>query len=196
MQYTLTGETFPVYDTELEYAQDDSQYGLTKTITTTDDQDFTQVINLDVPAGLLNRWDAAWRVNSKTEVEQGDKLLWVLYMRHKPVDDASVTGRVGIVAERNDTYDKEFDQIVDVTQNWQLYYIPMEISTRTHPVDGLGFGLQVGAKEQQIQIGGLAILNYGQDTPLEQLPRQPEHRQLRRQRRGCGLARPGGRAHR
>lgn len=171
VQYTLTGGTFPVYDTELEYVQRGNSYGLQRTSGTVDDQDFTRFINLDVPGGLLNRWNAAWNVTNKEVINMGDKVLMVVYLRHKPDVDSTKTGKVAIAIERNDNFDKEFDEIVEVNQEWQLYFIPMEISTRTHPIGGLTFGLQVGFFEQDIQIGGLAIINYGPNIPLSQLPR-------------------------
>ena len=172
VQYTLTGETFPVYDSEVEFIANGSSYGLEQTDGTVAEQDFARFINLDVPAGYLNRWEAAWSITNREVVNQGDKVLWVLYLRHKPAEDASATGKVAVVVEEGgDPFDKEFEQIVDVSQNWQLYYVPIEVSLRTFAPGGLRFNLQVGFKEQDIQVGGMAVLNYGQDIPLEQLPR-------------------------
>ena len=172
VQYTLTGETFPVYDSEREYAQNATTYGLQRSDGAVDDQDFTRVTSMRTTAGPenQNRWNAAWRVDNQRAVNRGDKLLWVLYLRHKPVDDEGVTGKLAIVAERNDTYDKEVDHVIDVTQDWALYYVPFEITTRDHAPGGLGFGLQIGGRTQEIQVGGVAIMNYGPEVPFSQLP--------------------------
>ena len=170
VQYTLTDATFPFYDTEVEVMQNRVAYGAGTTNGTVSDQDFTRIQTIRVPGGQVNRWDSGWNVRNTVPVANGDKLLWVVYLRVAPTQDGNSTGRVALFAERNDNFDKEFDVIVDLNETWTRYFIPFEIGTRTHPVGGLTVGLQLGFQQQNVQVGGLAIFNYGPDVPLDQLP--------------------------
>lgn len=170
VQYTLTGETYPFYDSEAEYQSNGISYGLTETTGMVSGEEFTQFTNLDVPGGLDSRFSAGWSINNEVPIAMGDKLLWVVYLRHKPTPDGNATGRVGLFAQRNDNFEKDFELIVDVNENWQRYLIRMEIVTRNHPTGGFNLGLHVGFQEQDIQLGGMAIMNYGSDMDLTQLP--------------------------
>ncbi len=171
VQFTLTGETFPFYDTEEEYLTQAGSYNVQETLGTVDDQPFTQYVELDIPGGLEFSYSAGWNVRNTAPVALGDKILWVVYLRAKPNEAGDATARVSLFAERNDNFEKEILTTVDLSQNWQRYYVPMEVMTREQPIDGMTIGLHVGFLEQTIQVGGMAILNYGPDVPLEQLPR-------------------------
>ncbi|MEL7163563.1 MAG: endo-1,4-beta-xylanase, partial [Bacteroidota bacterium] len=71
---------------------------------------------------------------------------------------------------RNDNFNKEVDVTVELTNQWKRYFIPFEVGTRNQPVGGMTLGMHLGFQAQTVEIGGMAILNYGPDVPLAQLP--------------------------
>ena len=170
-QYTLSGETYPLYDTETETLANVGSYGVSTSTRAADaGDDFSRVATITVPQAYDNRWNAGWNLRNTQVVPLGDKLLWVVWLRALPNSDGDAVGKVGIFAERNDTYAKEVDFLVDVSSEWQRYLIPFEVSQRTHPASGLTLGFHLGAQQQVIEVAGFAVFNYGPDVPLDQLP--------------------------
>ena len=170
-QYTLSGETYPFYDTEVETLSSAGSYNVsTSTGAATMADEFTRVTTITNPVARPNRWDAGWNVTNTSVVPQGDKLLWVIWLRALPNNDGESVGKVGIIAERNDTYVKDVDLLVDVTGEWQRFFISFENLSRTQPIGGMTMGFHLGAQQQVIQVAGMAILNYGPDIALDQLP--------------------------
>ncbi|MTB50858.1 endo-1,4-beta-xylanase [Lewinella sp. W8] len=168
-QYTLTGVTYPIADTENEiYAATYSWTASRNLVTAPDDQEFSQVVRLSSPGGLVNRWDAGFGVANIQPVGLGDKLLAVVWLRVDGGEDA--TGKVALVLERADNFDKEFDLIVELDNSWRRYLIPVEVRTRSHPAGGLQFGIHLGFQEQVVEVGGFTLLNYGPNFPLDQFP--------------------------
>ena len=167
-QYTLNGATFPFGDSEGALFSEFASYNTAGENTTdepTGEQDFARVETITVGSATTNRWDVGWNGTNDAVINLGDKMLWVIYLR---VTEG--TGRVALVAERNDTYAKEVDITVELTDEWRRYFVPFEVGTRTQPVGGFTMGMHLGFQAQTVQIGGMAILNYGPDVPLEQLP--------------------------
>ncbi|TXF85696.1 T9SS type A sorting domain-containing protein [Neolewinella aurantiaca] len=169
-QYTLTGATFPWGDTENEMLGRFFPYNESSAERLTrepGDLGFTQVQSIRINEPLLNGWDAGWNGNNRETISLGDKMLWVIYIRAiGPEGD----GKVTLIAERNDTYAKEVEVTVELSTEWKRFFIPFEILTRTHPVGGMTMGMHLGHQAQTVEIGGMAILNYGPDYDLEQFP--------------------------
>ena len=167
-QYTLTGATYPYADTEAgNFALFNSYGAASERITDAVDQDFTRVETIRVLAPTTNRWDVGWNGNNRSAMALGDKILWVIYLR---VSGPGDEGKVTLFAERNDTYAKETEATVELSSEWKRYFLPFEISTRNQPVGGMTIGMHLGFLAQTVEIGGMAVLNYGGDVPLEQLP--------------------------
>ena len=168
-QYTLTGATFPFGDSEAALFADFNSYnaaGETTGDEASGEQDFARVETITVANPTTNRWDVGWNGTNDALITAGDKMLWVIYLR---VTEGS--GQVGLIAERNDDFTKEVDVTVEITDEWRRYFIPFEVGTRpTHPVGGMTMGMHLGFQAQTVQIGGMAILNYGPNVPLDQLP--------------------------
>jgi GH35 family endo-1,4-beta-xylanase len=168
-QYTLSGHTFPYADTEDEHFAMFNSYNSASEQVTDDleGQDFAKVESIRIATASTNRWDAGWNGTNTQTVALGDKILWVIYLRATgPEGD----GRVTLFAERNDTYAKETEVTIELSPNWKRYFIPFEIITRTQPVGGMTMGMHLGHQAQTVEIGGIAILNYGSAIDLDQLP--------------------------
>jgi len=168
-QYTLTGATFPFADTEAElYAMFNAYNAASETDgADTDDQDFSMVETIRIGAATTNRWDTGWNGANVEPLALGDKILWVIYLRATGPEGG---GKVTLFAERNDTYVKETEATVELTAEWKRYFLPFEVLTRNQPVGGMTMGMHLGHQAQTIEIGGMAILNYGGSVTLDQLP--------------------------
>ncbi len=170
-QYTLSGETYPFHDTENETLAAAGFYNVTNNFRDAEPvDDFSRVATITVNSAMTNRWDAGWNLTNTQTVQLGDKMLWVVWLRALPNNSGTAEGKVGLFAERNDTYAKEVDLLVDVNSEWQRYFISFEVAQRTHPVGGMTIGFHLGAQQQVIEVGGFAVFNYGQNVPLDQLP--------------------------
>lgn len=170
VQFTLTDGTFPVYDTEDEFQRLSETYGLRRAAEDISGQDFTKILSLNVRRAQPNRWDSAWRFANLTPISRGDKILWVVYLRLKPGVDNPEVGKVTLFAERTDNFDKEVEVSLDIGTEWRQYFLRFETSTRSHPARGLFFGAHLGQIAQHVEIGGTAVINYGPNVPLTQLP--------------------------
>jgi GH35 family endo-1,4-beta-xylanase len=168
-QYTLSGHSFPYADTEEEHFAMFNSYNSASEQLSDDmeGQDFTKVESIRIATATTNRWDAGWNGANTETVTLGDKILWVIYLRATGPEG---NGRVTLFAERNDTYAKETEVTVELTPEWKRYFIPFEVITRTQPVGGMTMGMHLGHQAQTVEIGGMAILNYGSAIDLDQLP--------------------------
>jgi GH35 family endo-1,4-beta-xylanase len=169
-QYTLTGGTYPYADSEAELFNIFNPYNSgaeSVTDVVPGDLAFTKVQSIRVDNPTANRWDVGWNGNNTQAVNLGDKVLWAIYLRATgPEGD----GKVTLIAERNDTYVKEVEITVELTPEWRRYFVPFEVVTRNQPVNGMTMGMHLGHQAQTVEIGGMAIINYGSAYSLEQLP--------------------------
>ncbi|MFK8162342.1 MAG: endo-1,4-beta-xylanase, partial [Lewinella sp.] len=168
-QYTLTGETFPFADTEDEHIAMFNSYNAAseEVLDDMNEQDFAKVESIRISAPTTNRWDVGWNGTNTQAIALGDKVLWVIYLRATGPEE---NGRVTLFAERNDNFAKETEATVELSTEWKRYFIPFEIITRNQPVGGMTMGMHLGHQAQTIEIGGMAILNYGPSVSLDQLP--------------------------
>lgn len=170
-QYTLSGETYPIHDTENEMLASVGSYNVTNSLRDADaGDDFSRVATISINQAGTNRWDSGWNLTNTQTIPLGDRLLWVVWMRALPNSEGESVGKVGFFAERNDTYAKEVDLLIDVSGEWKRYFIPFEVSQRTHPVGGFTIGFHLAAQQQVIEVGGFSLFSYGQTVPLDQLP--------------------------
>lgn len=170
-QYTLEGEAFPFYNNEQAMLSNAGGYGGTFTSGTATGQDFELVQTMNITTPGANPWDAGWSISSTQDVHQGDKVLIVVYLRAAPTANGDATARLDIVTEHNQTYEKEAYIAVELTETWRRFFIPLDINQHSfYPAGRLNFGFHLGHRAQTVQMGGLAIFNYGDDIPFDQLP--------------------------
>jgi GH35 family endo-1,4-beta-xylanase len=170
MQYTLTGGTFPYADSQVGMFQRFNAYGTGPSSFNAIDAGelgFTRVLSLRVNAGTTNRWDVGWTSTNARPLSIGDKVLWVIYLRSTGPEGE---GKVTLFAERNDTFAKETEVTIEIGPEWKRYFLPFEILTRNHAAGGMTLGLHLGHQAQTVEIGGPAVINYGQSFELDQLP--------------------------
>lgn len=113
-------------------------------------------------------WDRTVRFHITQPIEEGDALLLAVWLRHAWPSD--VVGRVETVFEQSaDPYTKSLAESYSVARGWGLYLIPFE-SMDEYGAGEARFQLQMGFQSQIIDVGGLAVLNYGSDISVTELP--------------------------
>lgn len=168
--YSLTGSNWVLTPNENTNANNAISYGQTTTQNTVTGQDFTQAINLDIATAGNAQWDAGYYIPNLNTVQQGDRVLAVLWLRTVSVPLAA-PGKLTVFAENSTTYHKEFELTISPTSQWQQYIIPFE-SSDIYNTGTLNFGFHLAFQEQILEVGGMALVNYGTSVPFSSLPQQ------------------------
>jgi GH35 family endo-1,4-beta-xylanase len=167
--YNLPLGNWVLSPNELTNAANAASYGNTTTQTTAVGQDFSMALNLNVANTGANPWDAGYFNANVNAIQTGDKVLAVIWLRTVAVPLGGQSGKVNVFVENATTYNKEFFITTTPTFQWQQYLIPFE-ATENYPVGSLHFGLHLAYQQQTIEIGGLAMMNFGNTVSLSSLP--------------------------
>lgn len=169
-EYSLPSGEFIFFDSEATTNNVLFHYGCTKAIVPVEDMPFSQAVELDVAVAGNNVWENAAGLNNQTVINQGDRLLLVVWVRNLEAVFAQGTGLL-IFEENEDPYDKDFIYQPPLRSEWLRFLIPFEAQRSYAPNEGK-FTFHIGQMEQKIQVAGLAAINYGQSVALEDLPQQ------------------------
>ena len=167
--YSLTGGTWILTPNESTNATNAISYGQTTTQTTTVGQDFSIGINLNIANTGANPWDAGYSNSNINSIQNGDKVLAIIWIKTISTPIGGQSGKVNVFVEDAVTYNKEFFITATPTFQWQQYLIPFEASGSYTP-GSLNFGLHLAYQQQVIEIGGLAMVNFGNSVSLSSLP--------------------------
>ncbi|MFK7949916.1 MAG: endo-1,4-beta-xylanase [Saprospiraceae bacterium] len=167
--YNLTSGNWVFTGSETTNIGNAISYGNTTTQNTATGQDFSIAVNLDIPSVGTNPWDAGYFMSNINPVQTGDKILAVIWVRTVSTPLGGQSGRLNIFVEDAQTYHKEFFIDANPTFQWQQYLIPFE-STDNYPAGDLNFGMHLAYQEQEIEIGGMTMINFGNSVSLSALP--------------------------
>lgn len=144
--------------------------GVDEDVISVSDQEFGSGRRYTVLQPTAETWHRSVRFHIAEPVADGDALLLAVWMRHVWPED--VVGRAELVFEAAASpYDKSLAESFSVPYNaWGLYLIPFE-AVGTYDANGARFQIQLGFQRQMIELGGLALLNYGSDVAVSELPR-------------------------
>lgn len=140
-------------------------YGGTYAVVNISGQAFTKATKATINQGT-NPWDAGHLFTNRSSISIGDRCLIALWLKSN--DDA---GKATILAENITTYDKEAVSEVKVNKEWRLYFIAFE-AKQSYAVGKLQLGTQLAWRNQVIEIGGIACLNYKKNVIFNTLPIQ------------------------
>jgi len=167
--HNLTGGSWVFTGNENTNVSSAISYGNTTTQNTTTGQDFSITVNLDMASAGSNPWDAGYFIGNMSPVQTGDKVLAVIWVRTVSTPLGGQSGRMNIFVEDAQTYHKEFFIDANPTFQWQQYLIPFE-STDNYSAGDLNFGMHLAYQEQEIEIGGMTMINFGNSVALSALP--------------------------
>ena len=142
-----------------------SNYGATYTTFNVNGQSFTKATRATITAGA-NPWNAGHLFRNQKALATGDRCLIALWLR---CNDPN--GKARIMAEHATTYSSEVAAEVKVNQEWRLYFLSFE-AKQNYSVEQMQLGVQLAYRNQVIEIGGVACLNYKKNVIFNTLPIQ------------------------
>ncbi|MCU4741297.1 hypothetical protein [Natronoglomus mannanivorans] len=151
------------------------------TITTLDVSDdgvpFSEATRFEVTEQLENNWDvqlrtAEWASDPYRSVEAGQVLLGVAYLR---APEGEGTGTAQYIADnsQSDVWNSVVGDVdyQEPPAEWQRYFFPIEFDAAA---DGSAFEwstqFHLGFDVQTVDVGGIALLDFGQDVNVDDLP--------------------------
>jgi endo-1,4-beta-xylanase len=119
-----------------------------------------------VPA-TANAWDIRPRCFSTLAARQNDVVAVAFWMRTIAAPDG--TGLTSFVLERNDSpYTKSVTYTAAAGSDWKLFEVPFTMA-ETYSANAYNLSFWVTFPNQEIEIGGFSILDYGPGIPFSQL---------------------------
>ncbi|MCB1120422.1 MAG: hypothetical protein KJT03_02640 [Verrucomicrobiae bacterium] len=167
-EYGITGGTWITGATEREametaYVDPD----LTRTDFAADGQPFVWALNLKNSVVPPNNWNDFALFNTQDAIATGDVLLLVVWVRGKDIGEGLPMIRHNF--EITETpFTKIYSQQVVTSDEWIQYLIPMEA---TIDMPDSWYTMHMGFAVQEIEVGGVAVLNYENKYTVDQLPK-------------------------
>jgi uncharacterized protein (TIGR03437 family) len=119
-----------------------------------------------VPA-TANAWDIRPRCFTTLAARQDDVVAVTFWMRAIAAPDG--LGLTSFVLERNDSpYTKSVTYTAAAGADWKLFEVPFTMA-ETYAANAYNFSFWVTFANQEIEIGGIAILDYGPGIPFSEL---------------------------
>lgn len=130
------------------------------------DQSFSKKVQFQIGVSGQDQWDIGYGIRNKTYIAKGSSCLLVVWLR-----SAGEEGKLSLFVEQVETYDKEAYLTYELGNDWTRFLIPFN-ADETYNIGSLTIGLHLAWKAQTIEMGGLAVLNYGPSVPINDLPNQ------------------------
>jgi len=171
-EYGLTGGTYLLADTEAAILnQSFATQGVQKEIISVEGQPFTQGVRLTTMDRLANFWERSIQFNISTPIAEGDALLVVAWIR----GISGERGR-GFVNHNFELGEAPFtnlgNQRMAPAGEWQQVIIPYQA---TLDMPRSWYKVNLGFQAQQVEMGGIAVLNFGESLSVDQLPASTHH---------------------
>ena len=163
--YNLPTGNWVFSNTEENNYSSISSWGGNRTNQTLSGQAFTHLSQMTINGQGNNAWDRGWKINNRINIQQGDKVLLVFWVRA-----VGSTGSAKLFIEHATNFTKEVYVDVNMTEDWVQYYVPFEAMIESYNSNELAFGFHLATQAQLVQIGGFTALNFGQQVNLDQLP--------------------------
>ena len=135
------------------------------------DQPFSSAVQVDVTESTDDPWSVTMLGTvSDRPVSEGDVLLGVVYLRGS--DSSENTPTVQFVAKDDDNLSTNMVEMTPEVQppaEWTRYYVPMEFDYDAE-ADTWRWELFLGYGPQTVDIGGIALVDFDQRVPVDQVP--------------------------
>ena len=154
-RWVLTPNEFALISSVVSYGQKVTQDATTK------DEDFARLVRMHIASKGSDPWSSGLYIPAVDGIEKGDRVLVVVWLRTSP---GAVTeeGKVGIYVESANDHTKEVYLTVKPTPEWRQFLIPFQAKMEQQ----LRVGFHLAFQEQQIDYGGLTLINFGKTAPF------------------------------
>jgi len=155
---------------EVEVLAEALAYGVTRTDFIIQDEVFTNGLRISSPTQLGETYDHAAIIRNTEDINEGDRLLFVCYVRAEEVQGEQNVMRIW-AEENGGAYDKYGGGIVYATDEWQRILIPFE-ATNDIQAGEVQMAFQIGFLTQTVEIAGPILLNYETAVNFSDLPNE------------------------
>lgn len=173
--YNLTGGTWVFSGQEHATMQRAQLTLVNKTVGTAQGLPFTRYDTYTNAAARPNPWESAVRYPIASTIQQGDALLLVFWVRG--VQSSENQGQVDYIFElTRSPWTKSLAQTRTFQREsgWQQWLVPFE-AAESYGVGEGRYQINMGYLAQTLDIGGLAIINYGTQYRVDDLPQSTFH---------------------
>mgnify|MGYP000179837317 CR=1 FL=1 len=148
-------------------AGQDGQFGSVTEFSPSGDVPFAEATRFEVTDVPDSAFQVQLRGGFSESFSAGDVMLGVAYLR-SPTD--SPTASVAAVDSNDYGNHVQSNSSPTITDEWERHYFPIEFGTDT-AADGRGYlQFQLGGKQQTVEVGGVAVLDFGTNAAVGDLP--------------------------
>ncbi len=130
------------------------------------DAPWTSFWRFEILKRPANTWSVQLTAKLAESISKGDKCLLLLYAR---AAEGKASGSANVEVARPPEYPKLGSTQFRVGTKWEPVVLPFTAS-QDGPQGQCSIAIHLGGEVQKVDIGGLRLLNYGQDFPAEKLP--------------------------
>jgi hypothetical protein len=135
-----------------------------------DHPDITAALQLSTIIPPSDMWEQQMFTTTTAKVEQGDKLVYTFYARTISTINESTPGFLACVFEKSSPdWNKSLHHFHEITKEWKKYYFPFECIADYKPGEAQ-VCIQVGGKQQVIEIANVKVINFKKKYLLKELP--------------------------
>lgn len=129
---------------------------------------FSHYLDLEVPSVDVMPYKVSVDYEIPAEVAEGSTVLLAFWARALAGETEGVF--ITAVFEQNHSpYEKALRQDILPASAWQLYLVPFQVTSR-HRAGRSQLKFFLGYQRQHVQLGGIALIDYGADAEVEDLP--------------------------
>jgi endo-1,4-beta-xylanase len=124
-------------------------------------------VKTGVVSPSANAWDIRPRCFTTESAKKDDVVAVTFWMR--TISSPDGRGFTSFVLERNDSpYTKSVTYTASAGVEWKMFEVPFTIA-ETYAANAYNFSFWVTYSNQEVEIGGISILDYGPGVPFSQL---------------------------
>ncbi|MGA2327764.1 MAG: endo-1,4-beta-xylanase [Bryobacteraceae bacterium] len=136
-------------------------------IVSVEGQSFSSALHLK-SSSSTNAWDIGIHCANTQASQRGDVILASFWMRTTSSARNGV-GYTTLVVENKTTYTKSGQRTASAGADWKKVEVPFSMA-ETYSAGAMWVGFWLAYGTQEIEIGGLSLMNYGQNYPIQSLP--------------------------
>lgn len=140
--------------------------GATSEIQRVADAPWAEFWRVDVKQRPTNSWSVQVASDVKGAIAKGDTCLLVFFAR---AVEGSASGAASVEVRQPPEYPKLGNTQFQVKTKWQPVILPF-VAPDDGPDGQCAVSIHLGGNVQKVDIGGLRLLNYGPDFPVQKLP--------------------------
>jgi endo-1,4-beta-xylanase len=163
--YQISGGKYVLYDNEKDMSDNHGVYGaITFTKATVTNFSYTIQHSLTVNTVGANPWDAGINVKNKLALAKDDIVMMVFWAKRN-----GTNSELFIFEEDATNYEKELYQKVNLTPDWNQYFVPVKMS-KAYGISRLAIGIHMASQKQSFELAGFTLLNFGKTFAIDKFP--------------------------